>query len=255
MSPTIHKRPAVYAGRQEETMHRPPANELEKGRETVVRAYPQSSPHTYRSQAFDTLSTLLQEGEGTRVEFKLRAPSADRLAKLICAFANTSGGHILMGVDDGAIVEGVEDIGETRDAIDRALMMVTPTPEVRITELRLDEERVVVMCAVGRGRDKPCRAANARGGEAAYIRVGSAIMPVPKGEEARLEREDAVRSRISLEKIHEKILKIVERNPGITLKKITQACNLSAYRVRKALVPLLQSGLVVEKNPGRYTLR
>ncbi len=206
-------------------------------------------------EALDTFYALLDQGEGTRIEFKLRAPSAPRLAKLICAFANTSGGHILMGVDDDAIVEGVEEIDETRDAISRAHRMNTPMPEIQVTELRLDEGRTVVMCAVSRGIDKPYRAALAKGGAAAYIRVGSAVMPVAPGDEARLEREDAVRSRVSLLKIHEKILKTVQSRPGITLKKIAQSCNLSVYRVRKALVPLQQSGMVVEKNPGRYTLR
>lgn len=206
-------------------------------------------------EALDTFFALLDQGEGTRVEFKLRAPSAARLAKLICAFANTSGGHILMGVDDDAIVEGVEEIDETRDAISRAHRMNTPMPEIRTTEIRLDEGRTVVMCAVSQGIDKPYRAARPRGGEAAYIRVGSTVMPVAPEEETRIEREDAVRSRVSLLKIHEKILKTVQSCPGITLKKIARSCNLSAYRVRKALVPLQQSGLVVEKNPGRYTLR
>ncbi len=217
--------------------------------------YGKDSLQSVCREALDTFHSLLDQGEGTRIEFKLRAPSAARLAKLLCALANTGGGHILIGVDDDAIVEGVEEIDETRDAISRARRMNTPMPEIRITELRLDEERVVVMCAVSQGVDKPYRVARARGGEAAYIRVGSAVMPVAPGEEARLEREDAVRSRVSLGTIHVKILKTVKRSPGITLKKIAQSCNLSAYRVRKALVPLQQSGLVVEKNPGRYTLR
>lgn len=147
-------------------------------------------------EAYGAFFTLLEQGEGPRVEFKLRAPSAARLAKLICAFANTSGGHILMGVDDNAIAEGVDEIGETRDAIGRALQLNTPVPEIRITELPLDGERVVLMCAVSQGSDKPYRVALARGGEAAYIRVGSAVMPVAPEEEIGLEREDSVRSRV-----------------------------------------------------------
>lgn len=64
-----------------------------------------------------------------------------------------------------------------------------------------------------------------------------------------------MRSRVSLQSIHTKILKVVGRCSGVSVRKIARSCNLSVHHVKKALVPLLESGLVVKKNPGRYTLR
>ena len=53
-----------------------------------------------------SISYLIQQGEGHNVEFKVSFSSG--LSKEICAFANTSGGRILLGVDDDATVKGIK---------------------------------------------------------------------------------------------------------------------------------------------------
>jgi ATP-dependent DNA helicase RecG len=52
---------------------------------------------------------LLKEGEGLNVEFKKAENSLpDNLFETICAFLNTDGGYILLGVNDNGKITGVK---------------------------------------------------------------------------------------------------------------------------------------------------
>jgi ATP-dependent DNA helicase RecG len=132
----------------------------------------------------DELATLVAAGEDSFVEFKdPRVDNAD-LARELCAFANTGGGRVLIGVDDdGAIVgaDGWDDervMNIARTAIDPPL---TPTFQ-RVT---MDGERVVVLVGVEVGVEKPYAV---RSGESKryYVRVGSTRREASREELIRL---------------------------------------------------------------------
>ena len=55
----------------------------------------------------------IQEGEGANVEFK-RVAGRDLapIGRALCAFANTAGGLIILGVDDNQEIVGVRDDAE-----------------------------------------------------------------------------------------------------------------------------------------------
>jgi hypothetical protein len=55
------------------------------------------------------LKTLIAKGESPYVEFKEESVRAKDLAAEIVAFANCEGGMILLGVDDGGNVTGIEE--------------------------------------------------------------------------------------------------------------------------------------------------
>ena len=52
------------------------------------------------------IEKILQQGENFKIEFKKRINK--ELASEICAFSNSLGGVILLGVDDNNIVTGLE---------------------------------------------------------------------------------------------------------------------------------------------------
>ena len=62
-----------------------------------------------------TLSNLIAQGEGSTTEFKRAMPSD--LGREICAFANASGGVVLLGVTDGGEVVGVADHNKLRSQV------------------------------------------------------------------------------------------------------------------------------------------
>ena len=63
----------------------------------------------------DQLDILLQEGEGTMLEYKERLSTS--FARELVALANTLGGRILLGVRDDGTVVGINDSNDLRARI------------------------------------------------------------------------------------------------------------------------------------------
>lgn len=76
------------------------------------------------------LKILLQEGEGTTLEFKESLPKS--LARDLVAMANTIGGKILLGVRDDGTVVGISDGNRIRGQIQDIARNCDPPVRVRI---------------------------------------------------------------------------------------------------------------------------
>jgi ATP-dependent DNA helicase RecG len=55
------------------------------------------------------IENLLKQPENKTLEFKLDLSSIKPIIKTIIAFANTAGGTIIIGVEDGGKVVGIDD--------------------------------------------------------------------------------------------------------------------------------------------------
>lgn len=55
------------------------------------------------------ISSLLLRGEGESLDFKQSINSAEKIAKTLAAFANTSGGKLLVGVSDQKKITGIDE--------------------------------------------------------------------------------------------------------------------------------------------------
>ena len=75
------------------------------------------------------LQNLIRQGEGERLEFKKRTTHPSRISRTLASLANTHGGQILVGVDDGGRVVGVRDAEEERYLLtEAATHYVRPAP-------------------------------------------------------------------------------------------------------------------------------
>lgn len=100
------------------------------------------------------LRILIQEGEGTTLEFKEGLPAS--LARDFVAMANTIGGRILLGVrDDGAVV-GMKDKNDLRARVQDiarncdppVTVLVEPVADVMVIHVR-ESEAKPVQCSEG----------------------------------------------------------------------------------------------------------
>lgn len=97
------------------------------------------SPPDIRTQ----IQELIAQGEGLTVEYKQELPpDHDKMLKTVVAFANGSGGAILLGVTDDGNVVGIrssENINREKDRIINMIRnKVYPDPEVRIEHWDMD---------------------------------------------------------------------------------------------------------------------
>ena len=77
-----------------------------------------------------TLSHLIALGEGFTTEFKRSMPSD--LGREICAFANATGGVILIGVDDAGNVIGVGDQNRLKSQVQSVARSADPPVAVEV---------------------------------------------------------------------------------------------------------------------------
>lgn len=68
----------------------------------------------------DALEKLIAKGEGEQLDFKQSISNAKKIAKTLVAFANTTGGKLLIGVNDSGLIVGCE-IEEEMYMIDLAI--------------------------------------------------------------------------------------------------------------------------------------
>ncbi len=117
---------------------------------------------------------LLREGESERVEFKTSV-SAD-FGELICSFANTQGGYILVGVNDEGEIVGAKE--NEIEKISSFLLSIIPRPEVRIEKVYIDEKLVIVI------KVEKSEKLHTVGGRV-YVRIGSKKRPLELEEIAK----------------------------------------------------------------------
>lgn len=128
------------------------------------------------------LEEMLVNGENSAVEFKTDDLHPGTLAEEIVAFANTTGGSILLGVrDDGSIA------GISRPEIEEWVMNICSTnvvPEIipGFYRFKMEENKYIVALEIPKGPNKPYRTNQGK----YLIRVGTTKRIVSNVELARL---------------------------------------------------------------------
>jgi ATP-dependent DNA helicase RecG len=120
---------------------------------------------------------LIERGEDQGVEFKQAASSAKDLAREIAAFANTSGGTIVIGVDDSGKVMGVKDFKKTEQVITNALNHnCRPSIQANISRVDVSGKTLAVV-RIPEGAGKPYEA-----NHVVYLRTGSSTRHASREE-------------------------------------------------------------------------
>ncbi|HWR00307.1 MAG TPA: RNA-binding domain-containing protein [Chlorobaculum sp.] len=222
---------------------------------------PQIRPRSSRH----TLLDLVGQGEGLSVEFKRLIHSAPKIARSIAAFANTSGGVILIGVDDDSRIVGIQSEKETLQVIHEALSHhIEPKPDI---EVYVEEfkRRMVLLVDIPESPERPhfhiesviCQQSGEKSVERrVFIRDGShnkaatedriALMISTK-EPVRISFTDRERRLIDHLAIHERI----------TADEFAEGAGIPLQEARRILVSLVRSGtlrLVTEGKTSFYTM-
>src|SRR6266581_6947203 len=88
------------------------------------------------------LLTILKQGETDTIEFK-ESPTKE-IKKAACAFANTRGGRILIGVKDDGTPIGVKDKSWKQEISDQ-LQSLRPMPKFTIEDMPIAKASIIVI--------------------------------------------------------------------------------------------------------------
>ena len=215
----------------------------------------------------------INKGESKNIEFKIQLPDDSRkYMKTVVAFANTSGGKIILGVDDTTKdIIGVDrnSVFQIMDKVANAISdMCTPQiiPDITFQTI---EEKCIVQIEIYPGQNRPYYI-NSQGKEkGTYIRVAGTSRPVDEAVLKDLEYQGAGKSfdeLVNVETDYEEedslrlcddIRKHIAESQGIPMQKVRTitAVNLENWGVlKKNGVSYLPTNafLLLTKNTFRY---
>lgn len=197
---------------------------------------------------FTQILQWIDQGEGTTIEFKMQITHVSKIAKTLCAFANTKGGTLIAGITDDGEMVGVINPEKTKEKLQQAAMMSELPIVIQLDELEIEPSVVIVAAYVPRSNHKPHHITNAEGLKRAYIRTGDKTMiasPIVK-KAIQLAPPENDSNQLSLDSKELGLLKRLEVRPKITLKEYMNLMNISKRRAKRILVKLTLEGLIRE---------
>lgn len=197
------------------------------------------------------LRQLISDGESVRLEFKRRFTSPEKIAKEICAFANTQGGYLLFGVDDDGSIVGVESEKEQIELVQRAAeFFIEPPVTVRIEVVEIEWKDVVVV-AVEPSQERPHAVVDGnsprRNRGIVYVRSRAESVQASR-EMVRLMREqrpDAQPLKLYIGDRERRLFAYLEQHHRITVAEFARLVNISRRRAMQLLIRLVRAQVLV----------
>jgi Schlafen, AlbA_2/Winged helix DNA-binding domain len=194
----------------------------------------------------DVIEEIVTLGEGYKTEFKATLPAPLAVAKSICAFSNTKGGNLFVGINDSSVPVGVINKEYELNKLEKALPLLLPNPEVSVKILGFRNTEIILI-EVKEGSDKPYYVKNGDTTQA-YVRTGSVSLPANKraikkflggrgGKSGNLSRDEKV------------VFNLFQQNSRLKISQIRESLNYSERRVLKILETLARRGLLIS-SPG-----
>jgi predicted HTH transcriptional regulator len=193
------------------------------------------------------LNNLIEDGENSRVEFKRKFSTPEKIAKEMVAFTNTKGGHILFGIDDDRKIIGVESEKEELELINTAAEFYCD-PEIEYdTEILCLRNKDIVVVTVFESKKKPVRLiTNSDSEPRVYIRHNDKSITASKETIGILKNSnpDSKPLQIALGDTERILLKYLTENEKITVKGFKKLANISERRASRTLINLVRAEVV-----------
>ena len=191
------------------------------------------------------IEKLVAEGEHEQQDFKFMISDARKIARSVSAFANNSGGRLLIGVKDNGVVAGVrneEDVYVVEQAAGR---YCEPPQQVEFKAYRVDAAVTVIVASIARAQTRPVSVIEEDGRRRAFYRVADeniAAHPlmVEAWEQAEAEGGGVVMTLTGLES---DLLRLVDGRL-LDLREVAVGLHIGERRARSLIVRLAVVGLV-----------
>lgn len=190
---------------------------------------------------------LIEEGEHEQQDFKYRIDEPAKIAKTLCAFANTSGGRLLIGVKDNGTIKGI-DPEEEYYVIEAAAQRYC-SPEIKFTyrawQDPKDTKKLVLEIQIPESESKPHRALNEEQKWIPYVRIDDDTLVanritvgVWKKQQSPVKKPEVLTDR-QLD-----LLRAIHRMEPCTISAIYRNVKMSSKQIEQLLVMFISWGLV-----------
>lgn len=191
------------------------------------------------------ISSLIAQGEHSHQDFKYQITDARKIARSISAFANSDGGHLLIGVKDNGTVAGISS-DEEMYMIDQAAQMYCQPPQpVQFTLYRVDGKNVLKV-DITESAHKPIKAPDDKGNWKAYYRVDDENVLASALHVRLMSRSDRAdtSTTLSFSSLEQSLLDYLQRHGGITLSGFSRLAHCSRRSAEQSVLKLCEMGVV-----------
>ncbi len=192
------------------------------------------------------IEQLITQGEHVHQDFKYQITDARKIARSISAFANNSGGHLLVGVKDNGSIVGVSSDEEIYMIEQAAQMYCQPEQQVKFEVFRVAGKNVLKV-DIDEAKTKPVKAHDDNGHWRTYYRVAdenvlasSTHVKVMKSTITAVP-QDVV---INLTEKEELLLDYLQSHGGITMSGYERLAHISFFIAQRTVVKLCEMGIV-----------
>ena len=193
------------------------------------------------------IQDLILEGEHEHQDFKYQITDARKIARSIAAFANNSGGHLLIGVKDNGNIAGVRSDEEIYMIETAAQMYCRPEQHVTFKVYTINGKSVV-KADIAEAEEKPVEAPDDNGVWPVYYRVADENVLASRLHERILshgaDRESQPDETISYSEREKVLLEYLREHGGITLDGFKRLAHISEETAMQTVVALHGMGVV-----------
>jgi predicted HTH transcriptional regulator len=205
-------------------------------------------------EADQYIRNLIESGESQHLDFKFEISSAKKLAKTCSAFANTSGGKLLIGVKDNGKISGIRSEEEAYMAESAAHIFCKPRVLYSLKKWFING-RCILEVEIPMSRHRPHYAKGEDGDWTAYVRVkdqniqaSNVLVSVWKTQGKRTE------TWIKYGREEKCLIDFLTENENITLSRFVKVARTSRNLAEKILVNLLVMNILVAETTEKATL-
>ena len=203
------------------------------------------------------IEQLITQGEHEHQDFKYQITDARKIARSISAFANNSGGHLLVGVKDNGSIVGVSSDEEIYMIEQAAQIYCQPEQQVKFEVFRVAGKNVLKV-DIDEAKTKPVKAPDDNGHWRTYYRVADENVLATSTHAKVMKRkskptpEDVV---INLTEKEQLLLDYLQSHGGITLSGYERLAHISFFTAQRTVVKLCEMGIVdIQYHDGQSLL-
>jgi hypothetical protein len=188
----------------------------------------------------------IEEGEHDRQDFKETISSSRKIARTLCAFANTRGGRLLVGVRDNGSLRHLDTEAEKQMLENAAAFFCKPEVSILFHTLQIGIKEVMVV-EIPESADKPVRCLNQEGEWEVYIRSKDQCLLASDMSIRMLQNEDPDAEDAPVLEFGTKeqaLLDYLRTNPRINVPQCKAMFNIGTVRARNMLLQMTRSGLL-----------
>lgn len=203
------------------------------------------------------LDKAIAEGEHQEQDFKFAISDAAKIARTISAFANRTGGRLLIGVKDNGSVAGVRNDEDIYVVEQAATMYCRPAQNVKFTALKYAQGLMVIKADIAPAAVLPVLAKDTDGHWKAYYRVADEnIAAHPLMVKAWMSEAHGGDSTFTFTPESTHMLDILHSEPdGMTPERLSLLSKLPMHTASETIIRLICAKLIrFEHTHGRFII-